>query len=105
MELLDIGTIIVALLSALGAWAAQRSASRSSIIQTQASGRLDAERDAYGRARNFDVDTIAHQQREINELRIDNQNLRQEMERIIARVLYLEKEVIPNLEKKLNGHK
>jgi len=61
-EALSLG---VAGIAALGAWASQRAASKASTVST----RMDAEKEAYERARQFDIETIQRQQDEINKLR------------------------------------
>lgn len=55
----------VACIAAIGAWAAQRASSKASTV----SARMDAEKEAYERARQFDLDTIQRQQEEIKVLR------------------------------------
>lgn len=110
MEAVEIGSILVALIAALGAWAAQRSAARASTINTNVSGRLEAERGAYERARDFDIETIERQQEEMAlmrvvevELRAANDELREEIHRISNRLIYLEEDVIPDLERRVHG--
>lgn len=61
-EALSLG---VAGIAALGAWASQRAASKASTVST----RMDAEKEAYERARQFDIETIQRQQEEIKQLR------------------------------------
>lgn len=69
MHLVDIGGIIVAVVAALGAWAAQRASSKASTVNTTVASRLDAEKEAYERARQFDIDTINRQAQDIKDLR------------------------------------
>lgn len=61
-EALSLG---VAGIAALGAWASQRAASKATTVST----RMDAEKEAYERARQFDIETIQRQQEEIKQLR------------------------------------
>lgn len=61
----EVVTITVAAIAAGGAWAAQRAASKATVVST----RMDAEKEAYERARQFDLDTINRQQEEIKVLR------------------------------------
>lgn len=101
MTPLDIGSIIVAIVAALGAWAAQRSAAKSNTFNTLVAGRLDAEREAYERARGFDVETIKRQDAEINELRAYNEALKNELKQVKARLRKLEV-LFPEWERLLN---
>lgn len=94
--------IIVAIISALGAWAAQRSARSASVV----SEKTKAETEAYGRARKMDVETIERQDKEINELverdkvrelairelRVDNERLHTENVTLRRRVAALERQ-------------
>lgn len=98
MGLIDLGAIIVALIAAFGAWAAQRSASKTSKFNTTFSGRLDAERGAYERARAFDIETIERQEAEIRELRDANERLRRELQAVKKRLARLE-HLAPDLER------
>jgi hypothetical protein len=90
MEILDFGAIIVAAIAALGAWAAQRSTAKANKAGLVVSKRLDAEHGAYERARAFDIQTILRQDEEIEELKADNQALKDEMKLIKARLYKLE---------------
>ena len=78
MSPIDVGSIVVAIVAALGAVAAQRSASRAG----QASTKVQAETNAYERARKMDVETIERQSQEIAELRRRNSHLEQHIERL-----------------------
>lgn len=90
MTAIDFGAILVALIAALGAWAAQRSATRASKFNTETSGRLEAERNAYERARAFDVDTIKRQAKELESLRAHNHKLEKELKQVKGRLRRLE---------------
>lgn len=81
MNPLDIGGIVIAVIAALGAWASQRAAANASKVGT----RLDAEKEAYERARKFDLDTIARQDEEIKELRDEVDRLKQRLALIEAK--------------------
>lgn len=76
----DIGSIAVAAIAAGGAWASQRAASKASVFNTTVTSRLDAEKEAYERARQFDIDTINHQQAELTSLRTENKRLHSELD-------------------------
>lgn len=100
MGAVEVGSVVVALIAAFGAWAAQRAAAKASTINTAVSGRLEAERGAYERARDFDIQTIERQQAEIAELRAKeielratNERLNEEIRKIAGRVLLLEREL------------
>ena len=60
-----ISSIIVAVVAGLAGWAAQRASAKANL----STSRLDLEREAYERARSYDTETIARQDREIEELR------------------------------------
>lgn len=93
----EISAIVVALVAALGAWASQRSASRAAEINTTVSGRLEAEREAYQRARAFDIQTIERQNEEIHELHKENEELRVMLKKVERRLARLEA-LYPNWE-------
>lgn len=90
MNLVDLGAILVAIIAALGAWAAQRSAAKASTFNTAVSGRLDAEKEAYNRARALDVETITRQDTELELLRKENETLRSELRVVKVRLRRLE---------------
>lgn len=102
MGLVDLGGILVAVIAALGAWAAQRSAARASRINTSVSGRLEAEKNAYERARAFDIQTIERQDAEIAELQEANEVLRNELKRVKERLRKLEDNIPTALERLLH---
>lgn len=85
MDFVSIASIVVAAIAAFSAVASQRSAARASVLNTQTTSRVDMEREAYERARNFDTETIRRQDEELEELRSrvrvledQNEDLRQE---------------------------
>lgn len=65
----ELATVAVAVIAAGGAWASQRAAARASKVNTSVAGRLEAEKEAYERARAFDIQTIERQDQEIRDLR------------------------------------
>ncbi|MCA1806540.1 MAG: hypothetical protein LC687_01555 [Actinobacteria bacterium] len=93
IALLDLAPIIVAIVAALGAWAAQRSSSNAARVNSTVSIRLEAEREAYERARAFDVQTIERQGAEVHSLRESNEGMRREIIVLQRRVLKLENEL------------
>lgn len=68
-------TILVAAIAALSAYASQRAAAKATNLNTTTTSRVDMEKEAYDRARKFDIETIERQDAEIAELRADNQDL------------------------------
>lgn len=102
LSLIDLGGALVAIIAGLGAWAAQRSAAKASKTNTTVSGRLEAEREAYERARSFDTQTIERQDAELTRLRDANESLRRELETVKKRVRHLEENIHPELERLLN---
>lgn len=103
MSLIDLGGVFVAIIAALGAWASARSSARASRINTEVSGRLEAEKGAYERARIFDTETIRRQDEEIAELRNDNDRLRRELAQVKRRLRRLE-DISPDIERILREH-
>lgn len=81
--------IAVAIISALGAWAAQRSAKSASTV----SEKTKAETEAYIRARDMDVKTIERQDKEIETLREDVDNLTNDNRRLHAENVALRRRV------------
>lgn len=69
-------SLAVAVVAAVGAWASQRASSKASTV----SSRMDAEKEAYERARALDTETITRLQNENKELRDLVQNLRGQVE-------------------------
>lgn len=91
MDATNLASIAVAVIAALAAIASQRSASRAST----AGSRLDAEREAYERARKFDTDTIARQAQELKELREEKEELEEQVDILRWRVYRLEQGLPP----------
>lgn len=101
LDPLNIGAIMIAIIAALGTWASQRSSAKAAVLNEKAK----AEAEAYSRAVKMDSDTIARQDKEIQELRDDNDSLRKrvrelekdnneqhaELLQLRRRVVYLEK--------------
>lgn len=109
MDAVSLASIAVAGIAALGAWASQRAASRSALVNTVAGGRVDMEKEAYARARDFDTETIARQDAEIAELRNRNEaydkklevmreTYEEEIRNLRARIARLERGLSMNLE-------
>lgn len=75
-------SIIVVIISGLSAYASQRAASRATRLNTDATNRTDMEKEAYERARKFDVETITRQDTNIDELREEIKVLRKEIDEL-----------------------
>lgn len=73
-------TILVAVIAALSAYASQRAAAKASNLNTTTTSRVDMEKEAYDRARKFDIETIERQDAEIAELRQDNKDLHEKID-------------------------
>jgi DNA repair exonuclease SbcCD ATPase subunit len=101
MSPLDWAAIVVAAIAAFGSVAAQRSAAKASKFNTMVSGRLEAEREAYERARAFDVETIDRQDAELMRLREENSRLRTELASVKRRLTKIEG-LIPDVERLLH---
>lgn len=91
-------SILVALIAAASAYMAQRSAAKATVINTkttteaeQARAQADALREAYERARKFDVETIQRQDAELVELRQHIAKLETSNRALNLRVWYLER--------------
>lgn len=65
----SLAAVIIAVIGVFSSLAANRSSSKTSQIVTETSGRLEAEREAYQRARSMDVQTIERQEEELESLR------------------------------------
>lgn len=65
----DLVSLGVAIIAALGMYLSHRSSSKASVLSAEMTARLDAEKEAYGRARKMDVDTIERQDHELETLR------------------------------------
>lgn len=109
MNAVNIATIVVALIAALGAFASQRASSKATIQNTQTGGRVDMEKEAYERARGFDTETISRQDKELQELRTSHEACDQKVEdlktryeaeisMLRARIARLERDTVSNIE-------
>lgn len=89
MEMDSLQALFVAIVSALGAYAAARAAHKASIRNTDSNNRVEMEKEAYQRARKLDTDTIARQDAEMAELRAENKQLRADNRALHEEVLTL----------------
>ncbi len=67
MSPVDIALIVVTLITGVSAFASARAAAKASTINTEHVSRVDMEKEAYGRARTYDTETIKRQDDEIAE--------------------------------------
>ena len=95
-------SVLVAIIAAASAYMAQRSAAKATVINTkttteaeQARAQADALREAYERARKFDVETIQRQDEELVELRLHVARLEASNRALNLRVWYLERGYSP----------
>jgi lipopolysaccharide export LptBFGC system permease protein LptF len=96
MNAVNIASIIIALISLLGALASNRSAKNAEKIKadaakeaektkaeaSQTNAKLEVEKDAYNRARKMDIETIQRQDLEIEELRQANLKLKTRLKEV-----------------------
>lgn len=82
MEAKDIAGIIVTIVALLSAYAAQRAAAKASVSNTTTTSRVDMEREAYERARAFDIETIARQDKDLIDLRARVRELEMEVKHL-----------------------
>lgn len=85
MDAVNVATVIVALIAALGAWASQRAASKSATRNVTVASRVDMEKEAYDRARAYDTETISRQDNEIKELRLEHESCEEKIEKLRAK--------------------
>jgi hypothetical protein len=79
-------TILVSLVALASAYASQRAATRASVVNTASTNRVDMETEAYLRARAFDVETIKRQDAELEDLQVQNSDLRRQNSQLRADV-------------------
>lgn len=86
-----VASVVVAGIAAFSAIASNKAAARASTLNTNTTSRLDMEREAYIRAREFDTETIKRQSAEIADLRQRNKELEDQVRELNARVADLER--------------
>lgn len=87
--------IIVALISVVAAIFSGRAAKSAAKFNSNASvmnSRTQAETEAYIRARNMDLKTIEQQDKEIEEIRVNNEELRKKVRTLITENIELRQE-------------
>lgn len=85
-----IASILVGMVAAASAYASQRAAARASTLNATAASRVDMEKEAYERARKFDVETIGRQDHELDDLREENEELQVKIRALIQHIIQLE---------------
>lgn len=95
MEPATAASVIVAIIAAASAYASQRAAAKATVINTKTTTEADSLREAYERARRFDVETIQRQDAEILELRGEVAALTASNRALNLRVWYLERGYTP----------
>lgn len=78
----ELGSVLVAGIAATGAWASQRSAAKASTTNAAVTSRLDAEKEAYERARKFDIETIERQAEQLKNCATEIEALKKRLARI-----------------------
>lgn len=89
----DVASVVVGIIAAGSAYASQRAANKASVTNTNVSSRLDSEKEAYERAREFDLETIDRQNGEIRDLREENTAQREKIEDLENKVETLERKI------------
>jgi len=83
----DWAIVIVALISVISAYLsgkAARNAAKYNSDASMASAKIQAETEAYNRARKMDIETIKRQDEEIEELRKNGRELREKVRGLLA---------------------
>lgn len=83
---------IISVVSAVFSGRAARSAAKYNSDASIANARIQAETEAYNRARRMDVETIERQDREIEEIRQHNERLRDKIRKLTVDNLELREE-------------
>lgn len=68
MEPGSLAAIFIAVIGALASWASHRASTRATNKNTEVSARVEMEKEAYERARKLDIETIARQDAELQEM-------------------------------------
>ena len=93
MNAIDISAIIIAIIALASSWVTARTSSKATTINNETNARVEMEKEAYNRARDFDINTIQRQNEEIKKLREENRELKQTVRALTERLNRLEKEV------------
>lgn len=97
---IEIGALVVSGIAALSAWAAQKAATKAAVINNTTNAevereatRSDMEKEAYIRARAFDLETIRIKNEEIAALKEERETLKSKVAELEGRVDDLEREL------------
>lgn len=93
MNAIDISAIIIAIIALGSSWVTARTSSKATTINNETNARVEMEKEAYNRARDFDINTIERQKEQIETLQRENRELKQTVQQLTERLNRLEKEV------------
>lgn len=79
-----IASILVSLIAALAGYASQRASAKAQTKTAATSSRTELEKEAYERARAFDMETIKRQDGELAELRQHVKDLNADVKRVVS---------------------
>jgi hypothetical protein len=75
-------SIAISVIGLLGIWLSSRESRKATTTNTATSSRVEMEKEAYERARALDVDTIARQDKELKELRANQEYINADVKRV-----------------------
>lgn len=93
MNAIDISAIVIAIIALGSAWVTARTSSKAATINNETNARVEMEKEAYNRARDFDINTIEFQNEQIEKLQRENRELKETVRVLTERLNRLEKEV------------
>lgn len=93
MNAIDISAIIIAIIALGSSWVTARTSSKATTINNETNARVEMEKEAYNRARDFDINTIERQNEQIEKLQRENRELKETVRVLTERLNRLEKEV------------
>lgn len=93
MNAIDISAIAIAIIALGSSWVTSRTSSKATTINNETNARVEMEKEAYNRARDFDINTIERQKEQIETLQRENRELKQTVQQLTERLNRLEKEV------------
>ena len=93
MNAIDISAVIIAVIALGSSWVTARTSSKATTINNETNARVEMEKEAYARAREFDVNTIERQNEQIENLQRENRELKETIRVLTERINRLEKEI------------
>lgn len=93
MNAIDISAIAIAIIALGSSWVTARTSSKATTINNETNARVEMEKEAYNRARDFDINTIERQNEQIEKLQRENRELKETVRVLTERLNRLEKEV------------